>query len=136
MGEIGATGRRNWVVWLFLILAVLAAIGAFVDALRYLGVISIAQLGDLKFFLEDANWLGAILSGLVGVLWIVVARWLWTLNPQGWMFVIVLAGLNIVLLVLAMLGNTTLQAVLPALIVCVVILLLAFLPGTKRAFGA
>jgi hypothetical protein len=130
--------QRNWAVYVLVIIAVIAGILALLDAARYMGwlPITIPILGqEVSFVLPNAQWLAAILSATVGVIWLVVAWWLWTLNPSGWLFVIVIAIFNLILLLLAVLGQTTLSAVALQVLVSVVALVLALLPGTKAAFG-
>lgn len=130
--------QRNWAVYVLVIIAVIAGILALLDAARYMGwlPITIPILGQqVSFVLPNAQWLAAILSATVGVIWLVVAWWLWTLNPSGWLFVIVIAIFNLILLLLAVLGQTTLSAVALQVLVNVVALVLALLPGTKAAFG-
>lgn len=131
--------QRNWAVYVLVIVAVIAGILALLDAARYMGWLpfstTVPFLGEIKFALPSANWLGAIMSALVGVIWLVVAWWLWTLNPSGWLFVIVIAIFNLILLLLAVLGQTTFSSVAVQVLVNVVGLVLALLPGTKAAFG-
>ena len=128
--------HRNWVTWIFFFLAIAAAIGSFLDAARYMGWISVASIGEIDFFVQNAQWLGALWAGLIGVLWVVVAGWIWSNDTRGWMFVVILAALNIFLLLLSLLGSTTFGNIWPALLINAAVLVLAFLPGTKAAFGA
>jgi hypothetical protein len=123
------------VVWIFIIVAVLAGLNALLDAARYMGWLPVAQLGNLEFALPSANWLGAIMSAIVGVIWFAVAKWLYDLNPQGWLFVVIMAILNLILLFMAIIGKSTFQAVSLGLLLNGVLLLLAFLPQTQKAFG-
>jgi hypothetical protein len=132
------TRERNWAVWVLVALAVVAGILAFVDAARYMGWIgfNIPIMGqEIKFVLPNALWFAAIMSALVGVIYFVVAGWLYNLNPSGWLFVVVIAIVNIVFLFLAILGQSTFSSVLLQLIVNAALLILAFLPGTQAAFG-
>jgi hypothetical protein len=129
------TRERNWAVWILAGLAAIAGVLALLDAARYMGWLPIASLGDLNFFIPGVNWPGALLSAIVGVIWIVVAKWIYDLNPQGWLFVVVMAVINLVLLGLALLGRSTWSAVSLSLVVNVIVLVLALLPGTKAAFG-
>jgi hypothetical protein len=115
--------------------AVVAGILAVLDALRYMGWLPVAALGNLNFFIPDVYWLGAGLSALVAVIWFAVARQLYNLNPQGWLFVVVIAVFNLIVLALALLGQTSWTAISLAVIVNVIALILAILPSTKRAFG-
>jgi len=138
MSSHSVVRHRNWAVILLAVLAVVAGVLALMDAARYMGWLPLTVstvLGEYKFVLPSAQWFAAVMSGVVGVIWFVVAGWLWNLNPSGWMFVVVMAILNLILLVLAILGQTTLQAVLLPVLVNVVALVLAFLPGTQAAFG-
>ena len=104
------------------------------DAARYMGWAPIS-LGPIQFVLPTAQWLGAIMSAIVAVIWFVVAKWIYDLNPSGWMFVVIMAIIYLVLQFLAILGSTSWQSVMWGVLVCVLTLILAFLPGTKRAFG-
>lgn len=130
--------HRNWAVYILVILAVIAGILAFLDAARYMGWLPISQtvpgLGEIKFVVPNAQWFAALMSALVGIIWFVVAWWLWTLNPSGWLFVVIIAIFNLILLFLALLGATTFSQILPALLVNGIALILALLPGTKAAF--
>jgi hypothetical protein len=131
----GSSRNRTIVVWIFIIVAVLAGLNALLDAARYMGWLPVAQLGNLEFALPSANWLGAIMSAIVGVIWFAVAKWLYDLNPQGWLFVVIMAILNLILLFMAIIGKSTFQAVSLGLLLNGVLLLLAFLPQTQKAFG-
>ncbi len=127
--------ERNWAVYVLAALAVIAGILNFLDAARYMGWLPIAAWGDMKFFLPQAQWFGAIMAVIVGVIWFMVAGWIWNLNPSGWLFVVVMAVINLIFLFLAILGSTTFNAVALQLLVNVAALVLAMLPGTQRAFG-
>lgn len=127
--------KRNLAIWILAGLAALAGVLALVDAARYMGWLPIATLGDLKFVVPSANWLGALLSAIVAGIWFSVAKQLYDLNPQGWLFVVVIAVLNLILLSMALLGRSTWSAVSLGMLVSVAVLVLALLPGTKAAFG-
>jgi hypothetical protein len=130
--------HRTWVVVLLAILAVLAGIMALVDAARYMGWAPVAvttMLGEYKFVMPQANWFGALMEVIVALIWFMVAGWLWKLNPSGWLFMVVIAVINLIFLLFAIFGQTTMQAIaLPALL-NILVLILAFIPGTKAAFG-
>lgn len=126
--------ERTWAIYVLFALAIIAGILALVDAARYMGWLPIATLGELKFTLPSAVWLGALLSALVGVIWFVVAKWIWDLNESGRLFIMVIAVVNLIVLVLAILGQTTFSAVALQVIVNVLALVLALLPSTEQAF--
>ena len=130
--------ERTWAVYVLFALAIIAGILALIDAGRYMGWIpinaSIPGLGEVKFTLPSAQWLGAILEAIVGIIWFVVAKWIWDLNESGRLFVLVISVVNLIVLVLAILGQTTITAVLPALLVNILALVLGLLPSTEAAF--
>lgn len=138
MTTLPSNRQRNWAVYLLAALAVIAGILALMDAARYMGWLPTTittALGEYKFVVPNAFWFAAIMSGIVGVIWFIVANWIWSLNPSGWLFVVVMAILNLIMLVLALLGQTTFQAIMLPLLVNAGVLVLAFLPGTQAAFG-
>lgn len=126
--------ERTWAIYILFILAIIAGLLAFVDAARYMGWLPIATLGALKFTLPSAQWLGALLSAMVGVIWFVVAKWIWDLNESGRLFVLVIAVVNLIVLLLAILGQSTFSSVALGVIVNVLALILALLPSTEEAF--
>ncbi len=126
--------ERTWAVYVLFILAIVAGILALIDAARYMGWLPIATLGEMSFALPSASWLGALMSALVGVIWFVVAKWIWDLNESGRLFVLVIAVVNLIVLVLAILGQTTFSAVALQMLVNIVALVLALLPSTEAAF--
>ena len=126
--------HRTLAVIILAILAVLAGIFALLDAARYMGWLPIATLGDMKFVLPSAQWFAAIMSAIVGVIYFVVAWWIWNLNPSGWLFVVVISIINLIFLFLAILGQTTFTAVALQVIVNAAALILALIPSTKAAF--
>jgi hypothetical protein len=127
--------QRNWSIWILIVVAVVAGILAALDALRYMGWLPAASLGNLNFFLPNAYWLGAGLSVLVAAIWFAVAAQLYNLNPRGWFFVVVIAVFNLIVLSLALLGQTAWTAISLAVIVNVIALILALLPSTRNEFG-
>ena len=72
---------------------------------------------------------------MMAAIYIWVARMLWNLDPQGWLFVAVLSTLNLIIALISILGNSTWEAMLPAILINGLILIYCLLPGTKAAFG-
>jgi hypothetical protein len=129
-----STGKnRTWAIWILAILAGIAGILAVVDTLRLMGLLPVAVLGEMKFY--NASWFGAILSGIVAIIWFVVAYEIYKVDPRGWLFVVVIAVINLIFLFLAILGKSTFQSVMLGVIVNAVALILALLPSTKDAFN-
>jgi hypothetical protein len=130
------TGRSRTIwVWILIVVAVLAGIHNLLDAARYMGWLPIAALGNLNFFLPSANWLGALLAVGLALIWFWVARMLYNLDPRGWLFVVVIAVVNLIFLGLALIGQTSFQAVSLAVVLNVIALIIGLLPSTKAAFG-
>ncbi|HIE54136.1 MAG TPA: hypothetical protein EYP90_02955 [Chromatiaceae bacterium] len=78
--------NRPIAVTILAILAVIAGIIAILDTLRYLNILPIASLGPLNFF--GFSFIGAIMAGIVALIWFWDAKMLWTLDPRGWTFTI------------------------------------------------
>lgn len=126
------TKKRPFGVTVLAILAAIAAILALIHTLQMLHLFPIF-LGPVRFFTFDL--FGAILWGIMLLIWVWVMRGLWNLDPQAWVFVAALATLNLVLDFVSILGQSSFQAMLPSLLVNALILIYALLPGTKAAFG-
>jgi hypothetical protein len=117
------------------VIAILCALGAVIAAyytLQYLGLLPFS-LGPLSFY--GFNFWGALLWALCALAYLWAMRALWMLDPQGWMFAVLISGFNLILAVVSILGNSTFQALLPSIIVNAAILIYCLLPGTKEAFG-
>jgi len=119
------------------VLAILAGIAAFLAIIHTLQMLHLfpirGPLGVFSFFTFD--FFGALLWGLMAVIYIWLVRMLWNLNPQGWLFLVVLSILNLILAFVSVLGNSSFEAMLPSILINGVILIYCLLPGTKEAFG-
>lgn len=116
------------------ILAILAAILAIIHTLQMLHLFPIlGPFGVFSFFTFDL--LGAILWGILALIWIWVARGLWNLDPQAWLFVVVLAVLNLILAFVDIIGRSSFSAELPTIILNAIVLIYGLTPGVKKAFG-
>ncbi len=117
------------------LLALFAGAAAIVNGWHTLQMLHIlpVSLGESRFFTFDL--IGAILFGLLALIYIWVFQMLWAVNPQGWLFVTVLSMLNLILAFVSILGQSTFTAMLPALLINGFILLYCLLPGTRQAFG-
>ena len=123
--------NRPFVVTILAILAGLAAIQALIYTLQMLHLLPI-WIGNVRFFTFDF-W-GALLWGIMTLIWIWVFTMLWNVNPQGWLFMVFLSGLNLVLAVLSIIGNSSWQAMSTAIIINGLVLIYCMLPNTKKAF--
>ena len=124
--------NRPIAVTILAILAAIAGLLAVLDILRYLGILPLASLGELDFF--GTSILGAIMAAIVAAIWFWAARGLWNVDPQAWMFVVAIAVIYLVFDILAIIGGSDFQAMLPSIVVSGLALVLAFLPNTKAAF--
>ncbi len=115
------------------ILAILALFGAaiaFIFTLQMLHLLPIT-IGPVRFWTFDL-W-GAILWGILALIYLWVFRMLWMVNPQGWIFVVILSGLNLILAFLSVLGGSSWEAMSASIVINGIILIYALLPGTKKA---
>ena len=126
------TEKRPWRAALLAILAFLTFLAAGVHVLQLLHVFPI-DLGPVQF--STLDWLGAILWGMVGLIWLLAARLLWNPEPQGWLYTVVLSTLTLFLAVVSVLAGSAFSAMLPSLLLNGLILFYCLLPGTKAAFG-
>ena len=125
--------NRPFAVTLLAIIAVIAGLVAVVDTLRYLGLLPIPFLGDISIY--GFSLFGAILSGVVALIWFGVARQLWALDPRGWNFVLIISILFLILNLISIITGTPWQALWVSIAASAIALILAILPGTKAAFG-
>jgi hypothetical protein len=114
-------------------LGALAALVALWHTLQYLHILPFNPFGQMQFYGFDL--LGALLWGVTTVIWIWATVNLWNMQPQGLLFATWLSGLNLVLAVLSILGASTFQALLPAIILNGLVLVYCLTPGVRRAFG-
>lgn len=118
------------------VLAILAALGAIMAIIHTLQMLHLLPVffGPVRFFTFDL--LGAILWGMLAAIYIWLVRGLWNVEPQVWLFLVILSILNLALALISIIGNSSLAAMAPAVLVNGLILIYCILPGTKNAFGA
>ncbi len=127
------TKKRPFGVTLLALLAGAATVVALIHTLQMLHLLPISgPFGEARFFTFDL--LGALLWGVMGLIYLWVFRMLWNLDAQGWLFVVVIAVFNLILAVLSIIGDSTWQSMMPAMLINGLILIYAMLPGTKDAF--
>jgi hypothetical protein len=117
------------------ILAILSAIAAIIGAIHTLQYLHLLPffLGPMSFFSFDL-W-GALMWGVLTLIYIWVARMLWNVEAQGWMFLVILSALNLILAVISAIGGSTLAEEVPAIVINGAVLIYCLTPGVKRAFG-
>jgi len=118
-------------VTILALLAILLAILNGIVTLRFLGFLPFIGPLDTRIF----NLWYALLYGLLTYIWAWVAKMLWEVNPQGWMFMAVIAVFNLsVDFVLLVTGGSWYDVNL-SVIVNALILIYVMLPGVREAFG-
>ena len=126
--------QRTAAITILAILAFVAGIVAVVDVLRYMQWL----FSPLSFL--GAPFLGAIMTGIVAIIWFWAAARIWNLDPQGWLFVVAIAAIYLVFDVIALIASdlpfeATLEILLPSIFINGLALILGLLPSTKREFG-
>ena len=126
--------KRPMAVTVLGIIALIAGVLVLLEALLFFGV-GLFGLVQLRFF--TVAWLGGILSLIVALIWLATSRQLFTLDPRGWMFVVVIAIITLVINVITLIGPNAneFNSLWWSFIAPVLALVLAFLPGTRAAFG-
>jgi hypothetical protein len=125
------SSSRPFGVALLAVLAVLAAFAAAINTLQFLHILPVA-VGPLAFFGFDL--LAAVISFVLTLIYLWVARMLWELNPQGWYFVVIMASLNLVFDIVAIIGSSSIQALSGSLLVNALLLVYCLWPATRAAF--
>jgi hypothetical protein len=126
------TRSRPVGVTILAILAGIAALFAVYHTLQYLHILPF-WLGPMAFFGFDL--IGALLWAVSAAIYIWLTRSLWNVDPQAWMFLVIIAAFNLILALLSILGASTWQAMLPSILVNGAVLLYCLSPGTRQAFG-
>jgi hypothetical protein len=126
--------KRTGAIVILTVIAVVAGVVAVIDVLRYMEWL----FSPLSFL--GSPVLGAILSGLVAIIWFWAAARIWNLDPQGWLFVVAIAAIYLVFDVIALIASdapfeATLEILLPSIFINGLALILGLLPSTKREFG-
>lgn len=124
--------RRPFGVTVLAIFALLSALAAAWHALQMLHLAPIF-FGGAHFFTFEP--FGALLWGISFLIYLWVFRMLWNLDPQGWLFVVIIAVINLILDFVSILGASTWMEMLPSLLLNAIVLIYALMPGVKAAFG-
>jgi hypothetical protein len=113
-------------------LAILGAINAFIYTLQMLHLLP-TFLGPIAFY--QFSLIGAFFWGLLFFIWLAVFRMLWEVQPQGWMFMVLIAVFDLIYGIICVLGGSSWEAMAPIIIISGLILIYCLMPGTKQAFG-
>lgn len=121
--------KRTGAMVILAVVAIVAGIAAVFDTIRYLEFL----FSPLSFL--GTPILGAILSGLVALIWFWTASRIWNGDPQGWLFMVSIAAIYLIMDVIALIAGTPFELLLPSIFVSGLALILGLLPSTKREFG-
>lgn len=121
--------KRNASIYILTIIAIFAGLIAVVDTIRYLNIF----FSPLSFI--GGTLVGAILSGMVALIWFWAAARVWNVDPRGWSFMVTIAALYIILDVVSLIAGTPIDLLLGSLFMSAMALILGLLPSTKEAFA-
>jgi hypothetical protein len=124
--------ERPFGVTILAILAGIAAVIAIIHTLQMLHLFPIF-LGPVRFFTFSV--IGAILWGIMALIYIWLVRGLWNIDPSAWLFLVIISTFNLILAFISILGTTSFQAMLPSIVINGAILIYCLLPGVKDSFG-
>ena len=113
-------------------LAILGAVNALIYTLQMLHLLP-TFLGPIAFY--QFSLIGAFFWGLLFFIWLAVFRMLWEVQPQGWMFMVLIAVFDLIYGIICVLGGSSWEAMAPIIIISGLVLIYCLLPGTKQAFG-
>ena len=118
------------------ILAIGAGLLAVLSAVHLLQALGILPFVIGRFEVRAFSLFHAIMFGLLVWVWGWLVQMLWKVEPQAWIFLVVVSMFNLVLDFVLLLGETSWSDVSISFLVNAVVLLYCLLPGTRRAFGA
>jgi hypothetical protein len=121
--------KRTGAIVILAIISVVAGLVAVSDTVRYL----MWATSEFDFF--GSPWLGAILSGLVALIWFATARQVWNGDPRGWLFVVSISVIFLIFDIISLISGTPWEYLSAQIMISVLALILALLPSTKREFG-
>ncbi len=125
--------KRGFGVIVLSLLAGLAAVLALIHSLQLFHLFPIYGPFNTKFF--TYGLIGATLWGIVAAVWIWLMIGLWRKDPGTWWLLVILSSLNLVLAVVSMLGRSSLQTMISALVINGAILVYCLLSGTRESFA-
>jgi hypothetical protein len=127
------SAHRTFGIYVLAIIAGYAGVVAVFDTLRYLGLLPAGTFGTMEFY--GQSWIGAFFAGLLAFIWFLTMWQIWNLDPRGWMFMVVVAVINLVFILIAWIGSASFAQVAPMLFVSGLALIIGVLPKTKEQFG-
>jgi hypothetical protein len=126
------TSNRPFGVTVLAILAALAGLLAFIHVLQALAVLPyfIGPFMMLNFSL----W-SAIIWALMTWVWVWLTQMLLRVDPQAWMFLVIVSGFNLIVDFIYLVGRAEWTDVSLSFIVNAVVLFYCMLPNVRKAFA-
>ena len=121
-------------VTILAILAGIAAVFAAIHALQFLGIIPFV-VGPAGYKVHYFSFWYALIWGIMLWIYIWLVQMLWRVEPQAWMFLVIVTIFELIIGFISMLGASTWEDVSASIIISAIILLYCMLPGVRRAFG-
>ena len=134
MREVSQAKERPIGVTILAILAGIAAVLAAIHALQFLGIIPFF-IGPSGYKVHAFSFWYALMYALLVWVYIWLMTMLWRVEPQAWMFLVVITMFYLILDFFTLFGANTWEDVAVSVIVNAVILLYCMLPGVRSAFG-
>ncbi len=129
------TKERPGAVQFLAIMAFLAAVIAIFHTLQMLHILPfLGPFGSYAFF--SFSLIGAILWGIIALVWLWVASKTWALDRQAWMFLVVWSLLGLVMDFLSIIGGPPWEALDPSIMLTGLDRFPGLLPGTNAAYDA
>ena len=119
-------------VTILAILAGIAAVLAAIHALQFLGIIPFF-IGSVP--VRTFSFWYALMWGLMVWVYVWLVQMLWRVDPQAWLFLVIVTIFELMLDFISMLGASTWQDVSVSFLINAIILIYCMLPGVKSAFG-
>ena len=121
-------------VTILAILAGIAAVIAAIHALQFLGIIPFF-ISPSGYAVRYVSFWYALMYGLLVWVYIWLTMMLWRVEPQAWMFLVIVTLFYLILDAITLIGASTWEDVSVSVIVNAIILIYVMLPGVRRAFG-
>jgi hypothetical protein len=134
MREVSQAKERPIGVTILAILAGIAAVLAAIHALQFLGIIPFV-IGPSGYTVHAFSFWYALMYGLLVWVYIWLTMMLWRVEPQAWMFLVVITLFYLILDFFSLFGANNWEDVSVSVIVNAIILLYCMLPGVRSAFG-
>jgi hypothetical protein len=134
MSQLTQAKERPVGVTILAILAGIAAVFAAIHALQFLGILPFI-IGPNGHPVRYFNFWYALMYGLLVWVYVWLTRMLWQVQPDAWMFLVIVTMFYLILDTVTLFGATKWEDVSFSIIVNAIILLYCMLPGVRSAFG-